>query len=133
MMSGVEKLKKFRRHHQEPVQRYVRMVETISSMSFLPTEDLDRTNDIHNLGDNLNTRLRLRGNRSEAVARGEWRNLTHKFSSFLSGHLVVWRRSILVGAERTRRHRANNSTSPERNAQNDLEGQRDEQHRETPP
>ena len=61
----MEELQNCRRHHQEPVQRYIRMLEMISSMRCPPTEDLDRANGIHNLGDNLNTRVRLRGNRNE--------------------------------------------------------------------
>jgi len=44
-----------RRHRQEQVQRYTRMLQMISSMRLLQTEDPDRANDIHNLGGNLNT------------------------------------------------------------------------------
>jgi len=37
----------------------------VSPMRFLPTEDLDRANGVRNLCDNLNTRVRLWGNRNE--------------------------------------------------------------------
>jgi len=78
-MSRVEILQNRRRHHQELVQRYARMLEMASSVRLLQTEDPDPANSIHNLGGGLNTRICLWGNRNEIVARGERRNVTHNF------------------------------------------------------
>jgi len=86
VMTGMEKLQNFQYPHPEPVrphtlenvrddleddplplvcQFFLTLCRDLLVDVFLPTEDLDHANDVHDLSYNLNTRVRLQKNEIE--------------------------------------------------------------------
>jgi hypothetical protein len=105
VMTGMEKLQNCQCLRPEPVQLYAlenvrddleddplplvnQLFLTLGCDllvdAFLPTEDLDHANDVHDLSHNLNTRVRLQKKKTvmRKLRRGERRSVTHDFHLF---------------------------------------------------